>query len=191
MSEMTKLDLLSTVEQLDSPHSGEVVVPREGVMLHYDDSTEDEWAVKWFRDPTCTVSYNRLYLDNGAVVSICEMSRRAYHAGPCLGGNANSKYYGLSAATDPKHKVQPRQLESMIEDTARIFRGHGWKKADVEKRIVGHDEMAIYGPQHTTNKALWGKLGRKVDPTGIPSLTAYPIISVPQFRILVAARLVT
>jgi hypothetical protein len=30
-----------------------LAAPRAGVMLHYDDSTRDDWAVEWFDDPRC------------------------------------------------------------------------------------------------------------------------------------------
>lgn len=182
-----KLGLLPTVDQINSPHSGEVIVPRIGCMIHFDDSTEDRWAVAWFRDPACKVSYNRLYLDNGDVVSVCAMTRRAYHAGLCIGGNANSKYYGLSAATDPRHPVTDKQFESMVEDTVRLFRYHGWTSADAATRIVGHDERAIYGPENTKIKSLWGKTGRKIDPTGFDKTK--PVLNMAKFRITVGVRL--
>ncbi len=182
-----KLDLLPTVDQVNSPNAGKIIVPREGLMAHFDDSTEDKWAVAWFRDPACKVSYNRLYLDNGDVVSICSMMKRAYHAGLCLGGNANSRYYGLSAATDPKHKVTDKQFESMVEDAVRIFRAHKWKPSEVTTRIVGHDEKAIYGPENTNIKSLWGKLGRKIDPTGLDKKK--PVLDMERFRITVGLRL--
>ena len=115
------------------------------------------------------------------------MTRRAYHAGLCKGGNANSKYYGLSAATDPKHRVTDKQFESMVQDTVRIFRYHKWKAADVTTRIVGHDERAIYGKENTSNKSLWGKLGRKIDPTGFDKTK--PVLDMTKFRITVGLRL--
>jgi N-acetyl-anhydromuramyl-L-alanine amidase AmpD len=184
---MPALELLPTIVQVNSPHSGDVIGKREGVMIHFDDSTEDKWAIAWFRDPACKVSYNRLYLDNGDVASICSMTRRAYHAGLCLGGNANSRYYGLSAATDARHPVTQKQFESMVKDATLLFRYHGWRKEDVTSRIVGHDEKAIFGPENTSNKKLWGKLGRKIDPTGLDK--THPIINIQGFRAAVALSL--
>lgn len=181
---MAELVLLPTVDQVNSPHSATVVGKRGGVMFHFDDSTEDRWALAWFRDPTCKVSYNRLYLDNGDVASICAMSRRAYHAGKCRTENANSRYYGLSAATDPKHPVTKKQFESMLEDTARLFRYEKWTVASIATRLVGHDEEAIFSPESTRNKALWGKLGRKIDPTGFDK--AKPVLSMVKARTVLA-----
>ena len=36
---MPTLDLLPTVDQVNSLNSGKVIAPREGVMCHFDDST--------------------------------------------------------------------------------------------------------------------------------------------------------
>lgn len=181
------LVLNPTVDQVNSPNQAAVVGEREGVMIHFDDSSQDGWAIAWFRDKRCKVSYNRLYLDDGDIVSIVPMHRRAYHAGLCKGGNANSRYYGLSAATNTKTPVTQQQFNSMVSDVVKIFNGHGWKKADVERRIVGHDEVAVYGPEHTKNRRLWGKLGRKIDPTGYDKTR--PVINMDGFRAAVALNL--
>lgn len=184
---MAKLALLPTVDQLNSKNSGEVVGKRQGVLIHFDDSTNDKWAVAWFRDPRCKVSYNRLYLDNGDIVSVCAMTRRAWHAGVCLTKDANSAYYGLSAATDARTPVAPLQFGAMMEDAARLFRHHGWGPSDVETRLVGHDEQAIFSSANTRNQALWGKLGRKIDPTGFDK--AHPIIDMDMARRILAQML--
>ncbi len=181
---MPSLDMLPTVDQLNSPNSGVVTSPRIGVLLHFDDSSNDKWAVAWFRDPACKVSYNRLYLDSGDVVSICPMSRKAWHAGVCRQKDANSAFYGLSAATNAQTPVTQKQFESICYDTASLFRYHGWTASEVETRIVGHDAQAIYGPANTKRRELWGKGGRKIDPTGYDP--ARPILSVPKVRTIVA-----
>lgn len=183
---MPKLDLLPTIEQQNSKNSSVVVGERQGVMFHFDDSSNDKWAIAWFKDPQCRVSYNRLYLDNGDIVSICAMTRRAWHAGACLTPNANSAYYGLSAATNAKTPVTMLQFGAMLEDAARLFRFHEWGPDEVE-RLVGHDEQAIYTSSNTKNRALWGKLGRKIDPTGFNP--AKPIIDMDQARRILGAML--
>jgi hypothetical protein len=43
---------------------------RGGIMLHYDDSSRDDWAVQWFDDPRCTNGYTWLVLDDGSVVEL-------------------------------------------------------------------------------------------------------------------------
>ena len=59
---------------------------------------------------------------------------------------------------------------------------HGWTKpSDLSSRIVGHDEQAIWTPAYTRDAKLWGKLGRKVDPTGTRS-DKKPIIDVAAIR---------
>jgi hypothetical protein len=36
----------------------------------------------------------------------------------------------------------------------------------LDHRLVGHDEQAIWTSAYTPDRALWGRLGRKVDPRG-------------------------
>ena len=69
-------------------------------MLHYDDSSRDDWAVEWFHDPRCTNGYTWLVLDDGRVVELADPAMRTPHAGPCLTPNANSAFYGIAAATN-------------------------------------------------------------------------------------------
>lgn len=166
-----------------SLHSAQCYAPgrtkRVGIMLHFDDSSEDKWAVAWFRDPACHVSYNRLYLDNGDVVEITpSIEHVAWHAGVCTVKNANSKFYGLSAATNTKVPVTQKQFDSIVNDCVALFQKNGWTKADVEKRIVGHEDLACFAS---------GKLGRKIDPTGLHH--EKPILSTHDVREAVKSKL--
>jgi hypothetical protein len=146
----------------------ELASPRFGCMIHFDDSSSDESAWRWFTDPACKVSYNRLYLDPGDVVSIADDDHAAWHAGACLTANANSRFYGQSAATNATTPATKKQLDAMIEDTARMFRFHKWPITEVDRRIRGHDEEAIFTRANAPKRPdLWGKLGRKIDPTGL------------------------
>src|ERR1700689_142850 len=77
-----------------------LAAPRSGIMLHYDDSSRDDWAVDWFSDPHCTNGYTWLALADGSLVELADPALRTPHAGPCLMANANSACYGLSAATN-------------------------------------------------------------------------------------------
>lgn len=157
-------------------------------MIHFDDSSQDQWAVKWFKDPACKVSYNRLYLDNGNVVQVTtSMKEAAWHAGICLTKNANSYYYGFAATTNTKVPVTLPQFESMLTDVVAIFKFHKWSPADVKKRIKGHHEEAIYPKDSKTPQHLWGKLGRKIDPIGLDK--SKPILDIDLFRAAVALRL--
>lgn len=145
---------------------------RRGIMLHFDDSANDTSAVEWFTDPTCRVSYNRLYLDNGDVVQITPtMESAAWHAGVCLTANANHVYYGLAAATNTKHPVAAPQFESIVHDCIELFRMNGWPLADADTRIVGHEDEACFA-----NRTL----GRKIDPTGYDH--SKPILSTALVR---------
>lgn len=144
----------------------ERVGPRMGVMLHYDDSSDDHWSLAWFQDPACTNGYTWIAMDDGRLVELADPAMRTPHAGPCLTKNANSAYYGLAAATNGKVPATEAQREAMIGACVAVFRYHGWKAEEVDTRLVGHDEEAIWTKRYTKNTALWGKTGRKVDPTG-------------------------
>lgn len=157
---MSALQLLDPVRFVGSRNCYEArpVGARRGIMLHFDDSSNDRSAEAWFHDPACHVSYNRLYLDDGSVVQITpSMESAAWHAGVCLTKNANRVYYGLSAATDTKTPATTKQLEAIAHDCAALFALNKWPAADVTRRIVGHEDEACFDN---------GKLGRKIDPTG-------------------------
>jgi hypothetical protein len=165
-------------------------------MLHYDDSTRDDWAVEWFHDPRCHNGYTWLVLDDGRVVELADPALRTPHAGPCLEPNANSRFYGVSAATNGLVPATQAQLAAIAVTCIALFRLHGWKAEDVVRRIQGHDAQAVWTQAYTraagmsdvTGRALWGQLGRKVDPTGVRK-DRRPIIDVNQVRAAVAAAL--
>jgi N-acetyl-anhydromuramyl-L-alanine amidase AmpD len=128
-------------------------------MLHFDDSSSDPSAEEWFHDPRCHVSYNRLYLDNGEVVQITPtMEHAAWHAGVCVSPNANRIFYGLAASTDTRTPATAKQVESIAHDCAALFVLNNWAPSEVTRRITGHEDEACF-PN--------GKLGRKIDPTGL------------------------
>jgi N-acetyl-anhydromuramyl-L-alanine amidase AmpD len=138
-------------------------------MLHYDDSSRDDWAVEWFDDPRCTNGYTWLVLDDGRVVELADPLLRTPHAGPCLTKNANSAFYGIAAATNALVPATQAQLSSIASLCAALMRHHGWSPVTADTitaRLVGHDEQAIWTPSYTPRRALWGTLGRKVDPRG-------------------------
>lgn len=202
---MPQLNLLPVVDQVNSPNAGKLSQPREGVMIHFDDSADDRSAVQWFRDPECGVSYNRLYLDNGDVVEVVKPELRAYHAGVSkldslcrttlvlqgiTFGSGNSAFYGLSAATNATVPATQKQFEAMCEDVLRIFRFHGWSADSVDHRIVGHEQYAVYNPRDNPGQRhLWGQLGRKIDPTGYHA--DHPIVSLAGMRSVVQKALQT
>jgi N-acetyl-anhydromuramyl-L-alanine amidase AmpD len=169
---------------------------RSGVMLHYDDSTRDDWAVAWFDDKRCTNGYTWLVLDDGRVVELADPALRTPHAGACLEPNANSRFYGVSAATNGIVCAMPAQVEAIVAICAALFRFHAWTADSVDSRLVGHDAQAIWTPALTraaglddaTARGTWGRLGRKVDPTGRRK-DRRPIINVNEVRSAVAAAL--
>lgn len=148
---------------------------RAGIMLHYDDSARDDWALEWFQDPRCRNGYTWLVLDDGALAELADPALRTPHAGPCLVPRANSVFYGISAATNGLVPATPDQLSRIIRLCVSLFRHHGWRGAEAPDRIVGHDEQAVWTPDYTRAagipearaRLLWGAVGRKVDPTGV------------------------
>ena len=136
------------------------------MLLHYDDSSRDDWAVEWFDDPRCTNGYTWLVLDDGRVVELADPGMRTPHAGPCKTPYANSAFYGIAAATNGLVPATDVQLASIIDICVALMRYHRWTPASAAERIAGHDAQAIWTPAYTSRPALWGTLGRKVDPTG-------------------------
>jgi hypothetical protein len=169
---------------------------RRGVMLHYDDSSRDDWALEWFQDPRCKNGYTWLVLDDGSLVELADPALRTPHAGPCLVPRANSVFYGISAATDGLVPATPAQLERIVRACVALFRYHGWRAAEAADRIVGHDAQAVWTPEYTRAagipesraRLLWGTLGRKVDPTGVRT-DGRKIIDVRAVQAEVALRL--
>jgi len=152
-----------------------LAAPRGGVMLHYDDSSDDESSLAWFQDPRCSNGYTWLVLDDGRVIELADPAFRTPHAGPCLMPRANSVYYGIAAATNGVVPATYAQVNTIIGMCTALFRHHGWTSSEVRPRIVGHDAQAIWTLEQTRlagipdgkARLLWGKLGRKVDPTGM------------------------
>jgi N-acetyl-anhydromuramyl-L-alanine amidase AmpD len=146
-----------------------LALARGGIMLHYDDSSRDDWALEWFDDPRCTNGYTWLVLDDGRVVELADPGMRTPHAGPCITPRANSFYYGIAATTNGLVLATESQLAAMIRLCAAVFRHHRWPAEsvdDVRGRLAGHDEQAIWTAAYTPKRERWGTLGRKVDPTG-------------------------
>jgi hypothetical protein len=182
------------------PHSRVLTSPlaarRAGIMLHYDDSSRDDWALEWFQDPRCKNGYTWLVLDDGALVELADPALRTPHAGPCLVPRANSVFYGISAATDGLVVATPDQLSRIIRLCVALFRYHGWRGAEAADRIVGHDQQAVWTPEYTRAagipearaRLLWGTVGRKVDPTGVRA-DGRKIIDVHAVQAEVARRL--
>lgn len=165
-----------------------LAAPRGGIMLHYDDSSRDDWAVAWFRNPRCTNGYTWLVLDDGRVVELADPGKRTPHAGPCLTPLANSFYYGVAAATNGMVPATADQLAAIVAICTAVVRYHGWGADGLDQEIVGHDRQAVWTPAYTPRRALWGRLGRKVDPAGRRP-DGQPIIHVPEVRARVREQL--
>ena len=183
--------------------------PREGIMLHYDDSSRDDWAVEWFMDPRCTNGYTWLVLDDGRVIELADPAMRTPHAGACRTPNANSRFYGIAAATNGLVPAATAQIESIVKLCVALFnnglttehtdhtdkpQGRSLCSVPSVVRVVGHDTEAIWNPATTRaagmsderGRQLWGRGGRKVDPTGVRK-DRVPIINVAQVRTLASA----
>jgi N-acetyl-anhydromuramyl-L-alanine amidase AmpD len=114
----------------------------------------------------CTNGYTWLVLDDGRVVELADPAFRTPHAGACRTPSANSVFYGIAAATNGSTLATDAQLASIAAMCASLARLHGWSVDSLDRRIVGHDQEAIWTPDSTSDRTRWGSLGRKVDPTG-------------------------
>ncbi|HEY5218539.1 MAG TPA: N-acetylmuramoyl-L-alanine amidase [Gemmatimonadaceae bacterium] len=167
-----------------------LAAPRGGIMLHYDDSSRDDWAVAWFDDPRCTNGYTWLVLDSGRVVELADPGMRTPHAGPCTTPRANSVFYGVAAATNGLVPATAPQLASIVAICAALFRHHAWNTASLDARMVGHDRQAVWTAAYTARRELWGRLGRKVDPTG-QRKDGRPIVGLAEVKARVQQQLQT
>ena len=165
-----------------------LAAPRGGIMLHYDDSSRDDWAVEWFDDPRCTNGYTWLVLDDGRVVELADPAYRTPHAGACRTPMANSVFYGIAAATNGSTLATAAQVEAIVAVCTAVFRYHRWRPEACTELITGHDREAIWTAATTPARSLWGKVGRKVDPTGIRR-DQRPIVDVVTVRTRVAQAL--
>lgn len=145
----------------------------------------DDWSVAWFDDPRCTNGYTWLVLDDGSVIELGDPALRTPHAGPCLTPRANSAYYGIAAATNGLVRATVAQMVAISDCVRAIVAFHRWPLEELHKRIVGHDAQAVWTRQHTPIARLWGKTGRKVDPTGLRP-DRKPIIDVAHIRMEVS-----
>lgn len=158
-----------------------LAAPRTGLMLHYDDSSRDDWAVEWFSDPRCTNGYTWLVLDDGRIIELADPLKRTPHAGACITPLANSRFYGVAAATNGLVPATEPQLAAIVSICAAVVRHHNWSLDSLDTRIVGHDQQAIWTPAYTDRRDLWGHLGRKLDPTGRRP-DGKPIVDVAEVR---------
>lgn len=119
--------------------------PRQGICLHYDGSASDPGAVTWLmRDPACKVSYNKLVLDDGRIVTITPEDARAWHAGVCRPASeqlryrdANSALYGYAIAAKPGDTASVAQRDALVRLCVETFEREGWSRQETW-RITEH-----------------------------------------------------
>jgi N-acetyl-anhydromuramyl-L-alanine amidase AmpD len=176
---------------------------RVGIMLHFDASRTDQGAINWFDDSEFLLSYNRAYTDNGRRIRLTPaIENRAYHAGKCRSDSrvhdaANSAFYGLAITAGDGQVATTEQFTAICVDAAVIARYHqlrgdpGWELANIDYWITGHEDWAIFNSKdNPSSPKLWGKLGRKHDPTGEnPKKGLPPVLDKAAVRTTVAAYL--
>lgn len=160
---------------------------REGICLHYDDSSSDASGITWLtEDEQCHFSYNWAVTDTGAVVTVAPGHARAWHAGVCKPSSkqftytdANSALYGIAITANAKDHVTPAQLDAVTALCVELFQKHGWTKRDTW-RITTHAKEA------------WPR-GRKVDCEGQDTTgklrTTNMVLNPEDIRRAVAAKL--
>lgn len=170
-----------------------IAAARWGIMHHYDDSSRDDWSLKWFQDPACKNGYTWIVMDDGRIVELADPALRTPHAGKCLTASANSVFYGVCAATNGRVPVTAAQYDALVEIDVALFRYHHWPIFDVPKRIRGHHEERVWTSGDIgkdgkpVSKDLIGKLGAKMDPIGIDPKK--PVLDLAKLRIEVRRRL--
>jgi hypothetical protein len=90
-----------------------LVVPRKGVMLHYDDSSRDDWAVEWFFDKRCRNGYTWLVLDDGRVIELADPMKRTPHAGACRTPNAKKAVDRSRYSTQAPVHERPKRPKAL------------------------------------------------------------------------------
>lgn len=185
-----------------APRNYGPIVPyasRVGIMGHYDASSSDRGAQNWFDDPAFLLSYNRAYTDAGRRIRLAPaIERKAFHAGKCrsdsrVHDNANTSFYALCVTATDGDVATIEQFSAFAVDAAVIARYHqlrgdpGWETTNIGYWLTGHEDWAIHYSGSTKRKELWGKLGRKNDPTGSRLVT--PVLSKSALRLTIAAYL--
>lgn len=167
---------MKIIERFCDQHN-ELREPRQGVMLHYDESTGDEGGLQWFFDPACDVSYDFWISRKGLIYRLVPPGRRAWHAGNCRPArgynyqDANSAFVGVSiAAAHTWERATPAQLAAVVELCSSLGANNSWP-LDNPVWITGHNVQA------------WPR-GRKSDPEGYNP--ARPVMSVAEVRAAVS-----
>lgn len=151
--------------------------PRQGVMLHYDESLSDRGGLAWFFDPACKVSYDFWISRKGEIYRLVPMARRAWHAGACRPAkgykyaDANSAFVGVSIAANRSEQATKEQRMAVVWLCEALGRNNGWPLEN-PTWITGHNAQA------------WPR-GRKVDPEGPDKKR--PVLSVEEMRYAVKA----
>lgn len=131
---------------------------RQGIMLHYDASSNDRAGVHWVKyDERCRVSYNWMVTDAGRLITITPFHARAWHAGVCRPSeprldyrDANSVFYGVSITATVGDIATDAAKQTIAQLCFTLFHRHAWA-LDQTWRIVSHRDEA------------WPR-GRKSDP---------------------------
>lgn len=111
-------------------------------------------------------------------------------------GSANDALIGLSVTTGGVGEKRPIAAQVTLPQGNAVvvvwaltvaFGRRFWRWPDDahETRLLGHEEFACYSPKtHPDTPAMWGKLGRKPDPSGgrLALEAGRPILSTPGVR---------
>lgn len=128
-------------------------------------------AVDWCTRPESEVSYHTIISPEGKIARLVPYDFAAWAVGysksplPNLtfrSGNHSSE--SIALAGGPPGEPTAAQRKALLGILAERMRAHGWGPGEVW-RILGHDQVAIYGPDHP-DATKRGKFGRKPDPQG-------------------------
>jgi len=125
-------------------------------------------AVDWCCRDESDVSYHVIIGPDGAAVQLVPWDYAAWAVGwskspaPWLtftSGNHASE--SIALAGGPATPPTAEQVATLVQLLTERMRARGWGAGDV-RRILGHDDVAVYKPGH----AKAGRFGRKPDPQG-------------------------
>jgi len=168
------------------------------VVLHWTGGTFGS-AVNWCCDPRSEVSYNDIVAPDGRVARLVPyVDYAAWAVGfaavppgaPYTFHRANHESVNLALAGGPPIPPTAAAVTTLVERIVAVFRLPGTDLSPDELwRIIGHEDVAVYGPEHKRA----GQFGRKDDPTGRQFIAAghlqAPWLDIPAIRARVRTQL--
>ena len=127
-------------------------------------------AVNWCLNPDSEVSYHYIIDKDGNIQQLVDEADSAWSVGvsrsfyPQLkfaSGNHASINIALAGAPH-LGPVTQKQIDAAVSLASQIYKDFDWSTDDIDWRILGHSQVAVFRKGHKQA----GQLGRKPDPDG-------------------------